>query len=90
MQKISFLYPIIEVEQKKRSELTEQQTGTHRINNPDAIYWLFKLGAGLKLGTPVQKNFSRKFEVKLTSAAYFSTVNNWNELPLKYQMLNIN
>jgi predicted component of viral defense system (DUF524 family) len=89
IQKISFLYPILEVEQKKRSELTEQQTGTHRVNNPNVIYWLFKLGAGLKLGAPVHKAFSRKFEVKLTSAASFSTVENWNELPLKYQMLHM-
>jgi hypothetical protein len=90
VQKISFLYPILGVEQRKRSELTEQQTGTHRVKNPDKIYWLFKLGAGLKLGTPVQKAFSRKFKVKLTSAGYFSTVGNWNELPPKYQMLHTN
>jgi len=87
MQEISYLYPIIEVAQKKRGELTEEQTGTSIVKEPDKIYWLFKLGQALKLNSPVKKTFSRRFEVKLTSAAAFSERKNWEKLPLRYQIL---
>ncbi len=87
LQTISHLYPIIGIEQKRRSELTEDQTGTNKIKDPEKLYWLFKLGSSLKLITPVKKTFTRKFEVKLTDAVAISETKNWKDLPLKYKML---
>lgn len=87
-QVINFLYPILGVIQKKRGELTEQHTGTKSFTDPSEIYWLFKLGKALQLNIPVEKSFSRRFEVKLTSAAAFSETTNWTDLPVRYPMLN--
>lgn len=87
LQKITHLYPIIGIEQKRRAELTEKQTGTNVIKDPDKLYWLFKLGASLKLLSPVEKTFTRWFEVKLTNAIAISKITNWEDLPIKYKML---
>lgn len=86
-QEINYLYPIVEVTQKKRSELTEEQTGTSKIKAPDKIFWLFKLGASLKLNSPVIKTNVRKFEVKLVSELILSEEKDWSKLPQLYQML---
>lgn len=87
-QEIAYLYPIIGVKKKKRSELSMDQTGTNKISNPEEYYWLFQLGDSLKLKYPLMKPFSRHFKVKLTSARAFTQAGDWNELPLKYKMLN--
>ncbi|NOQ80336.1 MAG: DUF2357 domain-containing protein [Gammaproteobacteria bacterium] len=86
-QEINYLYPIIVVEQKKRAELTIEQTGTNKIKEPDKVFWLFTLGAALKLKSPLIKTSVRRFEVKLTSAAALSDVENWSDLPQRYQFL---
>lgn len=89
-QEINFLYPILTVEQKKRYELTIEQTGTHKIREPNQVYWLFTLGAALELKSPViKKGIRSKFEVKLTSATDLSDVLSWSELPQKYPFLKI-
>jgi uncharacterized protein len=85
-QEINYLYPITSVEQKKRGDLTEDQTGTDKNNDPDKIYWLFKLGTALKLKSPVIKTDIRHFEVKLTSASALSDVKTWSDLPQRYQI----
>jgi len=59
---------VINVAKYKRTELSEEQTGTKKIKKSDDLYWLFGLGKSIKLNTPVEKPFSRKFVVKLTSA----------------------
>lgn len=85
---IKNLYPIIAVGQKRRADLTIEQTGTNKIREPDKVYWLFTLGAALKLKSSVIKNGVRgRFEVKLTSAAALSEVKNWSDLPQRYQFL---
>lgn len=86
-QETQYLYPILKVTLKKRSELSIEQTGTDKIREPNQNYWLFYLGEGFKLTTPVIKTSVRKFEVKLTSAAALSEVTNWSELPQRYSML---
>ncbi|MFK5893101.1 MAG: DUF2357 domain-containing protein [Pseudomonadota bacterium] len=87
-QEIHYIYPITTVEQKRRETLTVEQTGTTaKIKNPDKVYWLFTLGAALRLKSPVIKTATRRFEVKLTSAAALSDIKNWSDLPLRYQIL---
>lgn len=87
-QEINYIYPIIDVEQKRRAELTKEQTGTDKIRGPDKMYWLFTLGAALGLKSPIIKASARRFEVKLTSAKALSEVNNWPDLPQRYRILN--
>ncbi len=86
-QEINYIYPIIGVEQKRRGELTKSQTGTDKIRDPDKVYWLFQLGTALKLKSPVIKALARRFEVKLTSVKALTDINQWSELPQRYQML---
>lgn len=86
-QEMNYLYPIIAVEQKKRTDLTIEQTGTNKMREPNQVYWLFTLGAALKLNSPVIKTSVRRFEVKLTSATALSEVKKWSDLPQRYQLL---
>jgi len=87
VSKIKYIYPILKVEKIKRSELTEGQTGTRNVTNPNEIYWIFTLGSALKLKSPVTKTFKESFEIKITGAEEISKMAAWDDLPDRYQKL---
>ena len=86
-RKIEFIYPILAARHLKRSELTEAETGTISISNPDEYYWLFRLGAALQLKKPVWLPINKHFELKLVSREDLSKSYNWETLPELYLSL---
>lgn len=89
LQQINYLYPILQVQQTRRIELTEEQTGTSKIKDPEQIYWLFKLGKALRLNSSVvvDRDDIEHFEVKLTSAPALFKGCDWSALPQRYKLL---
>lgn len=86
-REIGFVYPVLAVECVKRSAITEAQSGSRKIRDPDAVYWLFTLGAPLRLGIRVLVPGMRDFKFRLTGLDDLSTAGNWQALPDRYVFL---
>jgi predicted component of viral defense system (DUF524 family) len=56
-----YIYPIKTFRKRLRKGLTEYQTGTSKIKNPESQFWLLELGEGRLLTKPVLSKTSRKF-----------------------------
>jgi hypothetical protein len=56
-----YIYPIKTFRKRLRKDLTEYQTGTSKVQDPESPFWLFELGEGRPLTKPVLSKTSRKF-----------------------------
>lgn len=86
-REIRFIYPVLSAERKKRSDITEEQSGSRRVRNPDEEYWLFRLGTPFTQPISVSIPGARDFKLRMTSLNDLSTASQWNELPDRYTFL---
>lgn len=86
---ISHVYPIKNAKPVKRRELTEEQTGTVKISDPDEDYWLFELGKSLSLKSPLEKTPGSHFRVELVDLLELTEADAWNQVNSKYASLRI-
>lgn len=81
---IGFIYPILQVEVKKRSVLSAIETG--RENQSDESYYVFTLGKAIKLAEPMNAIPSQSFRsaIKFSTLGAFLQAENFDNLPTVY------
>ena len=80
---IEYIYDVVSVRMKKRSELTAEQAGSVDPDNQND-YWLFELGSSHSLSAPLQVPSGRRFRFRLTGVPDLFTAQNWSDLPDRY------
>ena len=85
-QQIKYLYPVLGVVLKPRSEITAEVSGlSDAAKGANNQYWLFTLGEAISLPKSVtKKRDNDHFEFKLTDTKSLRTVNNWQDITQKY------
>lgn len=86
-REIKYIYPILNAKQVRRSDISEEKTGTNLLNDPNEVYWLFKLGKSFILQTSIKQNWKNSFEIKLVSRESLSTVSDWDLIETRYNTL---
>jgi len=85
-REIKYIYPILNARQVARDEISEEQTGTRVISDPNEIYWLFELDKSFILKTPIIQNWKIGFELKLVNRESLSAVTNWDLIETRYSV----
>lgn len=83
-RKIQFIYPIIDSKKLLRSEIRKELSGCDNSDNPDELYWLFKLGKSLKLKNMVVVDSDNGPKFKLASLEDLSNATELDQLEDKY------
>lgn len=86
-RRVDYIYPILKAERVQRGNLTEDQTGTPVVANPDEWFWLFTLGSALRLKIPLWQQNKVHFELKLVSRDDLTAGYGWDDLPELYSSL---
>ncbi|OED41212.1 hypothetical protein ACH42_14625 [Endozoicomonas sp. (ex Bugula neritina AB1)] len=84
---VEYIYPIIKAERIKRKNLTEDQTGTVCVSDPEERFWFFSLGKALQLKNALIQKRKQHFEIKLVAREDLSGGYDWDELPELYTSL---
>ncbi len=82
---IEYIYRVDAIKLKKRSELTVQQTGAQ--SNSSRYYWLLKLSRPNLLKSSIRLSEAKQFAFKLTDEKVLSKVNDWRDLPSRYEFI---
>ena len=83
-REIKYVYPILDSEKLKRSQIDRDISGSGHYKDPDEFYWLFKLGSSLKLKSTVIVDAEPGFSIKVASREDMSNATDWNQIPEKY------
>ena len=83
-REIAYVYPILNATKVKRGQIDKNKAGTASCNNPDELYWLFRLGNSLMLKNTVALDATQGFSIKLAGREDLSNVTDWCQLPEKY------
>ena len=84
---VDYIYPILSAKRVQRGALTEDQTGTSVVTNPDEWFWFFTLGPALKLKTTLVQHRKKHFELKLVQRDDLTLGYSWDDLPELYSSL---
>lgn len=82
------IWPVISVHLKRRQDLTAEQSGRTNYDDPNALYYLFRLGPPLQLTQSII-NIPDSFmaSIKLTTLSHLSSVQNFAEIKGVYHEL---
>lgn len=84
--KATFLYEVRSVRPVSREEITPEQSGTDTPGYPGQ-YWLFELGAAVRLEQPIELSWSRGFRFRITGKQDLLAAKGWADMPLRYAFL---
>ena len=87
IRQVDYIYPILDAKRVQRGTLTEDQTGTSVVSNPDEWFWLFTLGPALKLKKTLIQPRKEHFELKLVKRDDLTLGYGWDDLPELYSSL---
>ena len=88
-QKIKYLYPVLNIVLKPRSEISAEISGRINENSSNDKYWLFKLGKAIRLSYVLSKpNDITQFKFKITDTTTLREVNRWQDIEQKYVVSN--
>jgi hypothetical protein len=91
IQKIKYLYPVLNVVLKPRSKIPTEVNGRIDENLTNDKYWLFTLGRAIALTNDISKTMDKDhFEFKITDIQSLHKVNNWQSIEHKYLVGNVN
>lgn len=85
-REVLYTYPVLSVERRKRSGISEEQTGTTAIRSPDSEYWLLRLGKPFSQNIRVSVPGARDFKFLLTGLNALATAAQWSDLPRHYAL----
>lgn len=83
---IKTIWPVQKVFLKKRHEITSEQSGRWQFNNPNELYYLFKLGRPLKLQHQIHGVPDRFMAaIKIATLSQLNTCQHFDEIKMVYQ-----
>lgn len=84
-QQIKYLYPVLNIVLKPRSEISAEISGRKNENSSNDKYWLFTLGKAIRLPHTLSKPTDiAQFKFKITDTKSLRAVSRWQDIEQKY------
>jgi predicted component of viral defense system (DUF524 family) len=84
-QQIKYLYPVLNIVLKPRSEISAEISGRKNENSSNDKYWLFTLGKAIRLPHILSKPTDiAQFKFKITDTKSLRAVSRWQDIEQKY------